>query len=172
MNRSNYISQRRQRSRDPLERRMDQWMETGRQLVDGVAGNRPGQRKKDNRSGFSNMGRWVGEKIDWFLEEEEEKWIEPIESRIDSEDYMPVKKRSLTAISLRVPKVLSASSQVDNEIEITEEWPDDDTFRLDKWERNSSKGLSKRNLKRSDKTLNESGVPQRPLPRSSRRRTT
>ena len=37
--------QRRQGSRQPLERRVDKWIETGRQVVDGVAGNRPGMRK-------------------------------------------------------------------------------------------------------------------------------
>mgnify|MGYP001421621138 CR=1 FL=1 len=34
-----------ERSRDPRDRRLDQWLETGRQLVDGVAGRRPGQRR-------------------------------------------------------------------------------------------------------------------------------
>ena len=69
--------QRRQRSRDPLDRRFDQWLETGRQLVDGVAGTRPGQRgsgRTDRRStpSLENVGRWVGDKIDWFLEEDED----------------------------------------------------------------------------------------------------
>ena len=32
----------RQRSGAPLDRRMDKWIQTGKQVVDGVAGNRPG----------------------------------------------------------------------------------------------------------------------------------
>ena len=44
MRRKRQPMNRQQRSRDPLERRMDQWFETGRQFVDGVAGNRPGKR--------------------------------------------------------------------------------------------------------------------------------
>ena len=35
----------RQRSGEPFDRRMDKWIQTGKQVVDGVAGNRPGQRK-------------------------------------------------------------------------------------------------------------------------------
>ena len=45
MNSNKYRNQIGQRPKDPLERRMDQWFETGRQFVDGVSGTRPGQRK-------------------------------------------------------------------------------------------------------------------------------
>ena len=38
-------NQSRQRSRVPLDRRMDTWIATGKQVVDGVAGNRPGQKR-------------------------------------------------------------------------------------------------------------------------------
>ncbi|MFL0781897.1 MAG: RNA helicase, partial [Prochlorococcus sp.] len=73
--------QRRQRSRDPLDRRFDQWIETGRQLVDGVSGARPGQRGASRAEGpaipsLDGVGRWVGDKIDWLMDEEED-WREP-----------------------------------------------------------------------------------------------
>ena len=48
MSSHNNRNQIRQRSRAPLDRRMDKWIQTGKQVVDGVAGNRPGQRR----------GRW------------------------------------------------------------------------------------------------------------------
>ncbi len=57
----------RQRSQDSGDRRMDQWLETGRQLVDGVAGTRPGRRPGGGaRPGmdFETVGRWVGKKND------------------------------------------------------------------------------------------------------------
>ena len=71
---------RRYRSREPLDRRFDQWIATGRQFVDGVAGNRPGKRRPFNTSRFSSssfesVGRWVGDKLDWLLEEED-GWLE------------------------------------------------------------------------------------------------
>ena len=41
---------------DRRDRRLDTWIETGRQFVDGVSGRRPGQR----RNGFDldSVGRW------------------------------------------------------------------------------------------------------------------
>ena len=48
--------QRRKGSKDPLDRRVDKWIETGRQVVDGVAGNRPGMRKATtSHSGVNNF---------------------------------------------------------------------------------------------------------------------
>ena len=140
MERNRYSYQRRPRSRDTLERQMDQWVSTGRQFVDGVAGNRPGQRRKDNnRYGLNNMGRWVEDKIDWFFEEEEEEWLNTHRvSQMKIEDNVSTTKRPLTAISLRVPKVLSPSSQVNNESDLAEEWIDEKTFKIDRWERERS----------------------------------
>jgi len=170
MNRSRYNNQRPKRSRDPLERRMDQFVESSRQFVDGVAGNRPGQRRKANRNNMNNMGRWVGEKIDWFFEDEDD-WTEAVKSRIDLEEDVPIKKRPLTAISLRVPKALTSSTH-DNS-EALEEWPDDSSFRVEKWQRNDPP-QSKELNKSSELSFNDSpknpNVNRRPLPRSSRKR--
>ena len=59
---------------DRRDRRLDTWIETGRQFVDGVSGRRPGQR----RSSFDldSVGRWVGDKVEWLLEEDD-AWREP-----------------------------------------------------------------------------------------------
>ncbi len=146
---------------------MDQWVETGRQVVDGVAGNRPGLRKKDNRLGLNDMGRWVGEKIDWFLEEEED-WSEPVKSLSDIQETFPIKKRPLTAISLRVQKVLSSSASADEESTLEDKWPEESSFKVDRWERDNSKDVD---LKESKSiSLSENAENLRRLPRSSRRR--
>ena len=68
------------RFRDQRDRRLDQFLETGRQLVDGVSGRRPGQRPGQRRSGLDldSVGRWVGEKVEWLLEDDDD-WQEPWE---------------------------------------------------------------------------------------------
>ena len=157
----------RSRSRDPLEKKMDQWFETGRQLVDGVAGNRPGQRRSGTSigSGLDDVGRWVGDKLDWFFEEEDD-WIEPWQQEYQHEkEISPNKKRPLQAISLRGPKSISpANKQQKNSID-QDLWPDESSFRVEKWKRNEEKEI--------DVTRNQSlgnSDLRRPLPKSSRRR--
>jgi len=75
-------------SRDPrFNQRLDQWLATGRQLVDGVAGARPGSRasgrpQPGGRAGAlprpGGLGRWVEDKLDWLLEDDD-GWREPWE---------------------------------------------------------------------------------------------
>ena len=166
---------RRQRSRDSLERKMDNWIQTGRQVVDGVAGNRPGQRKGDNqdlfnRSNFEDVGRWVGDKIDWFFEEEEEDWLDNDYIQKDSKIQMGLakKKRPLKAISLRGPKPL-APQRNNNDMNTSQDiWPDQSSFQVEKWQRknklndNESMGL--------DQSQSDAGLKKRQLPRSNRTR--
>ena len=59
-------------------------VEAGRDLVHGAAGARPGsQRRKNWGGGISQVGRWVGEGINWLLEDDpdgaarEGPWTEP-----------------------------------------------------------------------------------------------
>ncbi|MBC1260477.1 hypothetical protein FQK07_04200 [Synechococcus sp. BSF8S] len=67
---------------------LDQWMSAGRQLVDGVAGARPGsrsqtrggERRAGGRPGLEGLGRWVENRIDWFLEGDDD-WTEPWQER-------------------------------------------------------------------------------------------
>ena len=160
------------RSRDPLERRMDQWFETGRQFVDGVAGNRPGQRKKEtsinsNRSSIQNAGRWVGEKLDWFFEEEED-WQDNIEPEMNLINNSRNIKRPLEAISLRVPKAIPSSVNMDSDSNSSELWPDDTDFRIDRWQRSQDKQV---NISRNSfGNPTQSKDLRRPLPKSSRRK--
>ncbi len=75
------------RSEKRFDQRFDQWLTTGRQLVDGVAGARPGSRASGRpepggrASGLprpGGLGRWVEDKLDWLLEDED-GWREPWE---------------------------------------------------------------------------------------------
>ena len=85
----------RQTMEDRRDRRLDTWIETGRQFVDGVSGRRPGQR----RSSFDldSVGRWVGDKVEWLLEEDD-AWREPWQ---DTDRPLRSGKRPLEAISRR-----------------------------------------------------------------------
>ncbi|MFM8524123.1 MAG: hypothetical protein ACKOCM_00625, partial [Cyanobacteriota bacterium] len=67
-----------------MDQRLDRWMSAGRQLVEGVSGarpgGRPGARERDGRAasrpGFEGLGRWVEDRLDWLLEDEDD-WREP-----------------------------------------------------------------------------------------------
>ena len=75
-------------SREPrFDQRLDQWLATGRQLVDGVAGARPGSRasgrpQPGGRAGGlprpGGLGRWVEDKLVWLLDDDD-GWREPWE---------------------------------------------------------------------------------------------
>ncbi len=58
-------------------------VEAGRDLVHGAAGARPGSRRRRNLTGISQVSRWVGEGINWLLEDDcngvpqEAPWTEP-----------------------------------------------------------------------------------------------
>ena len=150
------------RGRTSRDRRLDQLMETGRQLVDGVSGRRPGQR----RAGLAldSVGRWVGDRVDWLLEDDED-WREPWQedskpSAVSGNRFVSGKqpvsvKQPLDAVSRRgvQPPLPDAKSTSDAD------WPEDESFRLDRWQRPAAPSRS------------ESGPnSRRPLPRSSRRR--
>ena len=66
-----------------MERRLDTWLETGRQLVDGVSGRRPGQRRTS--LDLDSMGRWVGEKVEWLLDDDDD-WREPWQEQAPLEE--------------------------------------------------------------------------------------
>jgi len=173
MDNSYSLNQRRQRPRDPLEKKMDQWFETGRQFVDGVAGNRPGQRNKVNvnrikRQSVDNVGRWVGEKIDWFFEDEDDGWVESLEIENKSSQNLSNKKRPLRAISLRVPKLIAPESEFKKTGHLDGDWPEQSSYRIDRWQRSS------RNTNEDlDSPYSKQARPSnnRPLPRSNRRRS-
>ena len=164
-------SRRNKRSRDTLDRRVDNWLETGRQFVNGVAGTRPGTGRLsgiDRRSGsrLQSVGRWVGDKIDWFLEDDDD-WQEPWEEENQLTKYQG--KRPLKAISLRVFSPNSEEKIINNTTLSDETWPDESSFKIDRWQREKSTGPDE---KATSKRTNYSdpAIERRPLPRSSRKR--
>ena len=157
-----------ERSRDPRDRRLDQWLETGRQLVDGVAGRRPGQRRPG--LDLDSVGRWVGDKVEWLLEEDDD-WREPWQ---ESAEPMARRKQPLQAISRRSRQrsMPAAASQPPTtappsvaESSASEDWPDDDLFQVQRWQRDQIQRSSTQG-ERQDQPPSA----RRGLPRSSRRR--
>ena len=149
-----------ERSRDPRDRRLDQWLKTGRQLVDGVAGRRPGQR----RAGLDldSVGRWVGDKVEWLLEEDDD-WREPWQDSVEPKGRG---KRPLQAISRRSrqrsgPAVVSSSP---------DDWPEDDIFQVQRWQREPAQRSFSEQSSSEGELLDQPPTPRRGLPRSSRRR--
>ena len=168
------------RGADPLEQRLDRLMSAGRQLVDGVSGARPGIRSgarsaprgDGRRPRLDGLGRWVENKLDWILEDEDD-WREPwqearpeprLESRSQPSAPVPSRRRPLDAISRRTTV---SSQQAD-----AAEWPDDDTFTVPRWQRQA---LSARPASGAAPSAGSPGAgdgapPGRALPRSTRRR--
>lgn len=78
------VERRSARDGEPLEQRLDRWMNTGRQLVEGVSGGRPGSRqgsrrpesRAGSRGGSGSLGRWVEDRLDWLLDDSDD-WPEP-----------------------------------------------------------------------------------------------
>ena len=169
-------NQNRQRSRAPLDRRMDKWIQTGKQVVDGVAGYRPGQRRggwqdKETSANFEKVGRWMEEKIDWFFEDDDD-WLDNEDLDDESlQESINNRKRPLSAISLRAPKALPPQiERRSNNSDAIDEWPDDQSFKLNKWERKDN--LIKKNAPDlNDSFLDERTTQRRKnIPRSSRRK--
>ena len=168
-------NQSRPRSRISLDRRMDKWIRTGKQVVDGVAGNRPGQRRvwqdKSTGANFDKVGRWMEEKIDWFFEDDDD-WLD--NEDLDDEPFQESlnnTKRPLSAISLRAPKALPPQIEGRRKnSEKLDEWPDDQSFKLNKWERKDN--LIKHDVPDSNDSYLDKRTPQRRknIPRSSRRK--
>ena len=175
MSSNNKRNQIRQRSRAPLDRRMDKWIQTGKQVVDGVAGNRPGQRRrgwqdKETSANFEKVGRWMEEKIDWFFEDDDD-WLNNGDSDADShQESLINRKRPLGAISLRAPKALPPQiDETRNNLQKLDEWPDEQSFQLNRWERKDN--LIKENGQDLNNSLQEErSKKRRNLPRSSRRK--
>ena len=166
-----------ERSRDPRDRRLDQWLETGRQLVDGVAGRRPGQRRPG--LDLDSVGRWVGDKVEWLLEEDDD-WREPWQ---ESAEPMARRKQPLQAISRRSRQrsMPAAAPQPPPtapfvaESSAPDDWPEDDLFQVQRWQREpAQRSFSERSSSEHSASegepLDQPPTPRRGLPRSSRRR--
>ncbi|MEY4809223.1 MAG: hypothetical protein RLZZ206_3612 [Cyanobacteriota bacterium] len=170
------------RGSDPLEQRFDRLVSAGRQLVDGVSGARPGSRSS-GRPGLprlDGLGRWVEDKLDWILEDDDD-WREPWQEvrREDRPEPRPVAKpdlrpepraeirprrRPLEAISRRraQPQPLEAA-----------EWPSDDAFVVPRWQRGAAAPAPETPLGSKSVPAPQDlppTSPSRALPRSTRRR--
>ena len=211
---------------DPLEQRFDRWVHRGRQLVDGVSGARPGSRQapapSENRpggrgAGIEGLGRWMGNRFDWLLDDGEDwrepwqeadsprqgrlvapgsppqaakgGWVEdPVLRQPEVAGNPPLARRPLEAVSLRGRGHLSANPAVGSgrrqvpaggspaleeqdparpPVAPSEAWPEDDVFKLDRWQRQTRQGSG--SVPDPAPTQRDS-FSARPLPRSSRRR--
>ena len=163
------------RAEPRLEQRLDQWMSAGRQLVDGVAGTRPGTRSGgDGRAGgalrLNQVGRWVETKLDWLLEDDEgwrESWEQPERPRRQPEPLRldpPNRPRRtpLQAISRRAAPPPSAPQADPAQLQ---DWPDAESFTVNRWSRSDA---PLRQPAEPDQAA--SRPPGRAVPRSSRRR--
>jgi hypothetical protein len=166
---------------DPRQR-FDRLVSAGRQLVDGVSGARPGSRAS-GRPGLprlDGLGRWVEDKLDWILEEEDD-WREPWQEakREARPEPRPVAKpelrpepraeprprrRPLEAISRRRAEPLPADGA---------EWPSDDAFVVPRWQRGAAAPAQETPLGSKSGPAPQDlppASPGRALPRSTRRR--
>ena len=168
-----------------LDKKMEQFIDVGRQFVDGVSGTRPGQRKPSNLREFSrrnakNVRNWVNDRVDSFFEDEyvddweREENSENFESfnRNDKSSHYSTKfiKRPLEAVSLREHEEIGKSEikklpySQDN---INEEWPEDSDFQVSRWKRPN---LGNRQIS-EEKQFNNLNVKTRNFPKSRRSRT-
>lgn len=176
---------------DPLEQRLDRWVNAGRQFVDGVSGSRPGLRSPRNgdraerstslREGLNGLGRWMEHQLDQFLEDEEdwrEPWQEERPTPPPSDASRSRPRRPLEAISRRGARstpasAVSSSPPGENpppQSRQDEEWPGEETFTLPRWRRPDSSARQPASTEGDRGTGTAAQPPMRPLPRSSRRR--
>jgi hypothetical protein len=161
------------RNEPRLEQRLDQWVSAGRQLVDGVSGARPGSRPGGRASGLKldHLGRWVEDKLDWLLEDEEgwrESWEQPQPRQQPTPQPRPSRREPLQAISRRQPARSVALPDRPSSAADAEGWPDDDSFSVSRWQRRDG-GVQAP----SEESMEPAPRIQRgrTVPRSSRRRS-
>jgi len=137
-----------------FDRKVDQFLEAGRQFVDGVSGTRPGSRRRGSinrlsRANVKNVGRWVSEKVDSIFDDDEfEEWEDDndnnnqfkyfnrgIESEPKKENFM--NKRPLEAKSLRESNT-STSNQSARLLYPVDDWPEESDFKVNKWQRSNN----------------------------------
>ena len=168
--------QRRLRGAEPLDSRFDQWIETGRQLVDGVSGTRPGRRgggRPQVGSRLDAVGRWVGDRVEWLLDEDDD-WSEGVSAPETpaAARPRPSGKRPLDAMSRRQPLLTppTETSALSLEEAVQEDWPDDEDFRVERWRRSESTSAPVSPPSPPVPTPESRTSVRRSFPRSSRRR--
>ena len=140
---------------------LDRLVSAGRQLVDGVSGARPGSRSGNRGEGrrLAGLGRWVENKLDWILEDEDD-WREPWQETRPELGSQDRPRRRLDAISRRSAESLRGQPKQARE---PEEWPEDDAFALPRWQRQPSSAPQ-------PQPPAQSRLTGRAMPRSTRRR--
>jgi hypothetical protein len=144
----------RRRAADSFEDGLDRLVSAGRQLVDGVSGARPGSRRRSEGQPLprlGELGRWVEQRLDGLLDGDDDDWREPWQEPRG-------RRRPLEAVSRR-GRVAPGWEQQD--------WPDDDSFSLPRWQRDPRPAASAQAGRRPGGS--PSAATGRPLPRSSRR---
>ena len=173
--------------RNIVDKQVDRIFETGRQFVDGVSGARPGTRRNSDFQGLTSksvkkVGRWVSQKVDLFLDEENDDWYDDDNFYDENSEIKtftresntlksskPFSKRPLEAISLRQQENLQKTEQKKlpyGKEGNNEDWPDEIDFKVERWQR----PLDKENDIFRDQTNKRGASNSRNLPRSRRRR--
>jgi hypothetical protein len=181
------------RDGEPLEQRLDRWMSTGRQLVEGVSGSRPGARQGNRRSegrpgsrgGFDGLGRWerTGGRSSGRSDRPRRQPLQAISRRGSMAAARPVEtatERDVGAEQDRIrPAAAADPDRSDSGSGAAQDWPDDEVFSVPRWQRPSAPlrrpdPLQEELTQRSGRERDADGEPPsgaaRPLPRSSRRR--
>ena len=176
-----------------LDKKMDKFIEAGRQFVDGVSGARPGTRRNSNFQEFSKrnakqVSQWVSKKMDSIFDDESyDEYQEDWYANNDYEEQAELKsfkrsndfdetyennyKRPLEAISLRESQDLlnEEPKKLPPNIEyIEEDWPDESNFKVNQWHRSDNE-TNASNFKPKNDLQNKSQL--RKLPKSRRSRT-
>jgi len=201
------------RGADSLEQGLDRLVTAGRQLVDGVSGARPGSRAGARaaapaavgRPRLGDLGRWVENKLDWILEDDD-AWREPWQaaqppsqprSQFSSEPRSQPssqpqarsavpraegsRRRPLEAISRRGqrPQPSQSSASGIAPAPASEDWLDDTSFSRPRWQRTAPAPAMPPVMppaRQPQPSQPQPGQPlsaespERPMPRSSRRR--
>jgi hypothetical protein len=144
---------------------LDRLVSAGRQLVDGVSGARPGSRSGNRGEGrrLSGLGRWVENKLDWILEDEDD-WREPWQETRPEPSSQARPRRRLDAISRRSAEPLRGQPRQELE---PDQWPEDEAFALPRWQRQPS---SAPQSQPQSEPPSQSQPTGRAMPRSTRRR--
>lgn len=169
----------RRRAPDALEDGLDRLVTAGRQLVDGVSGARPGSRRRAGANAgaalprLGDLGRWVEERLDGLLDDDDDAWREPwqepgreLQARSEPPAPERSRRRPLDAISRRTQPPASPGAPAAAADE--GDWPSDDAFTVRRWQRDPGSRQPEAAAEQP-RSVDRRG-PGRPLPRSSRRR--
>ena len=155
--------------------------EAGLDVVGGAAGARPGSQRRSRRrsgSGVGEIGRWLGDRMSWLLDDEDwdDEWQrdQPPLSRQEPRPpaTVPTRRRPGTRPRRPLGVIPHPAPPLLNEAEPPrEEWPDDQLFRVERWERGEPTAAEPPPDRPAPSlAARVDGSEERKRPRSSRRR--